>query len=173
MDHDERVAWLLDDVVEAEESSWSIRIWVIRHDFREPGWLEMVFFFMRWWWVAYDDRARWLSEDIDDYHRASVGAFTWFRRSWHDFVGWMPVFSIGHVRSRKHDVRGFGQRMGGHHFMSPFTLSSSHIELPVASPLSLTRAHSFFFHHLIYLLHRVGDPVVLACYDWIRHEFRT
>ena len=29
--------------------------------------------------------------------------------------------------------------MGGHHFMSSFTLSPLHIELPVASPLSLTR----------------------------------
>ena len=33
MDHDERVVWLLDDVVEVEEMSWSIRIWVITHDF--------------------------------------------------------------------------------------------------------------------------------------------
>ena len=90
-----------------------------------------------------------------------------------DFVGRMPAFSIDHVRSWKHDVRGCGQRMGGHHFMSLFTLSPSHIELPVASSLSLTRAHSLFFHHLIYLLHRVGDPVVLACYDWICHEFQT
>ena len=85
----------------------------------------------------------------------------------------MPDFSIDHVRSWKHVVWGCGQRMGGHHFMSLFTLSPSHIELPVASPLSLTRAHSLFFHHLIYLLHRVGDPVVLACYVWIRHEFQT
>ena len=85
----------------------------------------------------------------------------------------MSVFSIGHVRSWKHDVRGFGQRMGGHHFMSLFTLSPSRIKLPVASPLSLTRAHNLFFHHLIYLLHRVRDPVVLACYVWIRHEFQT
>ena len=115
----------------------------------------------------------WFSEDIDGYHRASVRAFTRFQRSRHDFVGRMPVFSIGHVRSQKHDVRGFGQRMGGHYFMSLFTLSPSHIELPVASPLSLTRAHSLFFHHLIYLLHWVGDPIVLACYVWIRHEFQT
>ena len=57
--------------------------------------------------------------------------------------------------------------------MSLFTLSPSHIELPVASPLSLTRAHSLFFYHFIYLLHRVGDPVVFACYVWIRHEFQT
>ena len=85
----------------------------------------------------------------------------------------MSVFSINHVRSWKHDVRGYGQRMGGNHFMSLFTLSPSYIELPVASPLSLTQACCIFFHHLIYLLHRVGDPVVLACYDWIRHEFRT
>ena len=84
----------------------------------------------------------------------------------------MPIFSIGHVRSWKHDVRGCSQRMGGHHFMI-FTLSPSHIELPIASPLSLPQAHSLFFHHLIYLLHRVGDPVVFACYDWIRHEFQT
>ena len=85
----------------------------------------------------------------------------------------MSIFSIGHVRSWKYDVRGCGHRMGGHHFMSSFTLSSSHIELLVASPLSLTRAYSLFFHHLIYLLHRVGNPIVLACYDWIRHEFQT
>ena len=57
--------------------------------------------------------------------------------------------------------------------MSSFTLSPSHIDLPVASPLSITRAHNLFFQHLIYLLHRVGDPIVLACYDWIRHEFQT
>ena len=100
--------------------------------------------FMRWWWVACDDRVSWLSEDIDGYHRASVGAFTWFRRSWHDFVGRMPVFSISHVRSWKHE-RGFGQRMGGHHFRSLFTLSPSHIELPVASPFSLARACNLFF----------------------------
>ena len=99
--------------------------------------------------------------------------FARFRRSWRDFVGWVPVFSIDHVRSWKHDVWGCGQRMGGHHFMSLFTLSPSHIELPVASPLSLTRAHSLFFHHLIYLLRRVRDLVVLACYVWIRHEFQT
>ena len=54
--------------------------------------------------------------------------------------------------------------------MSPFTLSPLHVELPVASPLSLPRVHSLFFHHLIYLLHWVGD---LVCYDWIRHEFQT
>ena len=127
--------------------------------------------FMRRWWVTYDDRVSWLPEDIDGYHGASVRAFTRFQRSRHDYVGWMPVFSIGHVRSREHDVRGFGQRMGGHHFMNLFTLLPSYIELPVASPLSLTRAHNLFFHHLIYLSHRVGDPVVLACYVWIRHEF--
>ena len=128
---------------------------------------------MRRWWVTYDDGVRWLSKGIDSYHRASVGAFTWFQRSWHDFVGRVPVFSIDHVRSWKHDVRGCGQMMSGHHFRSLFTLSPSHIELPVASPLSLTRARSLFFHHLIYLLHRIGDPVVFACYDWIRHEFQT
>ena len=111
--------------------TWLQRVRMIRDD---------VFFFMRRWWVDYDDRVRWLSEDIDDYHRASVGAFTRFWRSWHDFVGRMPVFSIGHVRSWKHDVRGFGQRMGGHHFRSLFTLSPSHIELSIASPLSLARA---------------------------------
>ena len=99
--------------------------------------------------------------------------FARFRRSWRDFVGWVPVFSIDHVRSWKHDVWGCGQRMGGHHFMSLFTLSPSHIELPVASPLSLTRAHSLFFHHLIYLLHRVGHPAVFACYEWMRHEFQA
>ncbi|KAL6328571.1 hypothetical protein AAG906_038766 [Vitis piasezkii] len=69
---------------------------------------------------------------------ASVRVFTRFQRSRHDYVGWMPVFSIGHVRSREHDVRGFGQRMGGHHFMSLFTLSPSHIELPV-------RTHDVFY----------------------------
>ena len=138
MDHDERVVWLLDDVVEANGSSWSIQIWAITHDFRESRWSEGDF--MRWWWVACDDRVSWFSEDIDGYHRASVGAFTRFRRSWHDYVRWMPVFSIGHVRSWKHDVRGCGQRMGGHHFMSLFTLPPSHIELSIASPLSLARA---------------------------------
>ena len=127
--------------------------------------------FIRRWWVAYDDRVRWLSEDIDSYHRASVRAFTWFQRSWHDFVGQVPVFSIDHVRSWKHDVRGCGHRMGGHHFRSQFTLSPLYIKLPVASLLSLTWARNLFFHHLIYLLHQVGDPVVLTCYDWIRHEF--
>ena len=54
---------------------------------------------MRRWWVAYDDRVRWLSEGFDDYHKASVGAFTRFQRSWHGCVWWMPVFSIDHVRS--------------------------------------------------------------------------
>ena len=142
--------------------TWLQRVGMIRHGD-----------FMRRWWVAYGDGVRWLSEDIDGYHRASVRAFARFQRSRHNYVGWMPIFSIGHVRSRKHDVRGFGQRMGGHHFMSLFTLSLSHIKLPVASPLSLTRAHGLFFHHFIYLLHRVGDPVVLACYVWIRHEFQT
>ena len=172
MDHDERVVWLFGDVVEIEGLSWSIQIWVITHDFGESGWLEMMIL-----WdddeLDYDDRVSWLLEDIDGYHRASVRAFTRFQMSRHDYVGWMPVFSIDHVRSWKRDVRGFGQMMGGHHFMSLFTLSPSHIELPVASPLSLTRAHSLFFHHLIYLLHRVGDPVVLACYVRIRHEFQT
>ena len=102
-----------------------------------------------------------------------MGAFAWFQRSHHDYVGWMPVFSIDHVRSWKHDVRGYGQRMGDHHFRSLFTLSPSHIELSIARPLSLTRARSFLFHPLIHLLHRVGDPVVLAFYDWICHEFQT
>ena len=129
--------------------------------------------FMRWWLVDYDDKVRWLSEDIDDYHRASMGTFTRFQRSHHDFVGRVPAFSIDHVRSLKHDVRGYGHRMGGHHFGSLFTISLSHIELPITIPLSLIQAHSLFFHHLIYLLHRVGDPVVLACYDRIRHEFWT
>ena len=161
-----------------ERYCWDRAVIMEHPDLSHCTWLQRVGMirdgdFMRRWWVAYDDGARWLSEDIDGYHRASVGAFARFQRSRHDYVGWMPIFSIGHVRSRKHDVRGFGQRMGGHHFMSLFTLSPSHIELPVASPLSLTRARSLFFHHLIYLLHRVGDPVVLACYDWIRHEFRT
>ena len=50
----------------------------------------------------------------------------------------MLVFSIDHVRFREYDVRGSGQRMGDHHFMSLLTLSPLHIELPVASPLSLT-----------------------------------
>ena len=121
--------------------------------------------FMRRWWVAYDDRVGWLSEGFDDSHRASVGAFTRCQRSRHDYVGWMPVFSIGHVRSWKHDVRGFGHKMGGHHFRSLFTLSPSYIKLPITSPLSLTRAHSLFFHHFIYLLHQVRDPTVLACFD--------
>ena len=171
MDFDERVAWLFDDVVKADGSSWGIQTWVIAHDFRESGWLEMVILWDDGEWLM---MMEWgLSEDIDGYHRASVGDFTRFQRSWHDLVGWMPVFSIDHVGSWKHDVRGFGQRMGGHHFMSLFTLSPSHIELPVASPSSLTRAHSLFFHHLVYLLHRVGDPIVFACYDWIRHEFQT
>ena len=85
----------------------------------------------------------------------------------------MLVVSIDHVRSWKHDVRGCGQMMDDHHFMSLFTLSSLHIELLVVSPLSLTRARSPFFHHLIYLLHWVGDHIVLTCYDWIRHEFQT
>ena len=128
---------------------------------------------MRWWWVACDDRVRWLSEGIEDCHGASVRAFTWFQRDWYDYVGWMPIFSIGHVRSWKHDVWSSGRRMGGHSFISPFILSPSHIELPVASPLSLTRARSLFFHHLIHLLRRVGDPIVFACYDWIHHEFYT
>ena len=50
------------------------------------------------------------------------------------------IFSIGHVKSWKHDVRGYGQRIGGYHFMSLFILSPLHTELPIASPLSLTRA---------------------------------
>ena len=172
MDHDERVVWLLDDVVEVERLSWGIQIWVIAHDSGVLGMIKENDF-MRQWWVAYDDRVRWFSNDIDDYHRASVGAFAWFQRSHHDYVGWMPVFSIDHVRSWKHDVWGYGQRMGDHHFRSLFTLSPSHIELSIARPLSLTRARSFLFHPLIHLLHRVGDPVVLAFYDWICHEFQT
>ena len=35
--------------------------------------------------------------------------------------------------------------MGGHRFMSLFTLSPLHIELPIASPLSLTQILKFFF----------------------------
>ena len=43
--------------------------------------------FIRQWWVAYDDKVRWLSEGFDDFHRASgVGAFTLFQRSWHVYV---------------------------------------------------------------------------------------
>ena len=152
--------------------------WIVMEhpDLSHCTWLQRVEMirdgdFMRRWWVSYDDIVRWFSKDIDGSHRASMGAFARFQRSRHDYVGWMSVFSIGHVRSRKHDVRGFGQRMGDHHFMSLFTLSPSHIELLITSPLSLTRAHSLFFHHLIYLLHRVGDPVVFTCYVWIRHEF--
>ena len=170
MDRDERVVWLFGDIVGIEGLSWSIQIWAIAHDFRESGWLDMV--------ILWDD-GEWLVmiEWVDFQTTLMIitehqwEPFARFQRSRHDYVGWMPVFSIGHVRSRKHNVRGFGQRMGGHHFMSLFTLSPSHIELPVAGLLSLTRAHSLFFHHLIYLLHRVGDPVVLACYVWIRHEF--
>ena len=97
--------------------------------------------FMRWWWVVCDDRMRWLSDGIDDYHRTfEVWAFTWSQRGWYDYVGWMSIFSIDHVKFWKHEVWGCGQRMGGHHFMSLFTLSPSHIELPIASPLSLTLA---------------------------------
>ena len=88
-------------------------------------------------------------------------------------IRWMPVFSIGHMRSWKHNVQDCNHRMGGHHFRSLFTLLPSHIKLPIASMLSLIQAHSLFFHHLIYLLHRVGNPIVLACYDWICHEFQT
>ena len=43
----------------------------------------------------------------------------------------MLVFSVNHVRFWEHDVRGCGQRMGGHHFMSLFTLLPSHIELHI------------------------------------------
>ena len=35
--------------------------------------------------------------------------------------------------------------MGDHRFMSLFTLSPLHIELPIASPLSLTQILKFFF----------------------------
>ena len=94
--------------------------------------------YMRQWWMPSDDRVRWLSENIDDYHKDSVGAFTRFQRGWYDYVGRMPIFNIGHLRSWKHDVRGCGQMMGGHHFRSLFTISPSHIKSPVASPLSLT-----------------------------------
>ena len=97
--------------------------------------------FMRRWWVSYDDRVSWLSDGFNDHHRASgVRDFTWFQRGWYDYVGWMSVFSIDHVRFWKHDIWGCSLKMGGHHFMSPFTLSPLLIELPVASPLSLTRA---------------------------------
>ena len=149
---------------------WGKEVIMEHLDLSHCTWLQRVGItrdgdFMRRWWVAYDDRVRWLSEGFDDYHGASTRAFTWFQKSRHDYVGWMLVFSIGHVRSWKHDIRGCGHRMGGHHFKSLFTLSLSHIELPIASPLSLTRAHSLFFHHLIYLLHRVGDLTVLACFD--------
>ena len=60
--------------------------------------------------------------------------------------------------------------MGGHHFMNLFTLSPLHIELSFVNPLSLTRAHSLFFHHLVYLLHRVMDRIVLTCFDYMLHE---
>ena len=97
--------------------------------------------FIRWRWVVCDDRVSWLLNGINYYHRAfGVGAFPRYQRGWHGYVWWMPVFSINHVRSWKHDVRGCGQRMGGHHFMSLFTLSPLHIEIPIASPSSLTRA---------------------------------
>ena len=52
-------------------------------------------------------------------------------------------FHFYHVRSWECDVCGCGLRMGGHCFTSSFTLftlSPLHIELPVASPLSLTWA---------------------------------
>ena len=139
MDHDERVVWILDDIAEAEGSSGSIQIWVVTHDFKCFGMIRESYFTRRWR-VAYNDIVRWSSEDIDGYHRASVRAFTRFQRSRHDYVGRVLVFSIYHVRSWKHDVRGCGRRMGGHHFRSLFTISPSHIELPVASPLSFTRA---------------------------------
>ncbi|KAL6327381.1 hypothetical protein AAG906_019071 [Vitis piasezkii] len=50
------------------------------------------------------------------------------------FILLSPVFGLGSF----HDVRGCGQMMGGHHFMSLFTLSPSHIELPV-------RTHDIFY----------------------------
>ena len=138
MDHDERVAWLFNDIVE-------MGVIMKDPDSSHCTWLQGVRMvrdgdIMRRWRVAYVDGVSWFSDDIDGYHRASVGAFTRFQMSRHDYVGWISVFSIGHVRSWKHDVRGFGQKMGGHHFHEPIYLSPSHIELPVASPLSIARA---------------------------------
>ena len=146
--------WIVFGLPDLSHCTWLQRVGMIRDDD-----------FMRRWWVACDDRVSWFSYGIDDYRRAfGMGALTLFQRGWYDYVIRMLVFSIDHVRSWQHDVPGCGQMMGGHHFMNLFTLSPSHIELSVASPLSLTRAHSLFFHHLVYLLHRVRDPIVLTCF---------
>ena len=78
----------------------------------------------------------------------------------------MPIYSIDHMRSWKHDVRGSDQKMGGHHFMSPFTLSLLHIELPVASPLSLTRVPSHFLSSP-HLPITPGWGLYSACMLWL------
>ena len=36
-----------------------------------------------------------------------------------------------------------------------------------------TSTITFFFHHPIHLLYRVGDPIVFACFDQISHDFQT
>ena len=170
MDHDERVVWLLDVVVEVEGLSWGIQIWVVTHDFRESGWLEIV--------ILWDDGEWLMMMKWGDYQRA-LTVIT--KHQWelsHDFRGvdmtlldeyQSLVLTMWDLESTMFEVvvKGWVAIIS----LSLFTLSPSHIELPVASPLSLTRARSLFFHHLIYLLHRVGDLVVLACYDWICHEF--
>ena len=62
MDYDERVAWLFDDIVEIEGLSWSIQIWVIAHDFKESGWLDMV--------ILWDDGEWLVMIEWADFHMA-------------------------------------------------------------------------------------------------------
>ena len=137
MGHDERVVWLLDDVVEVEGLSWSIQIWVIAHDFKESKRLKSL--------ISWDDGEWFTMIEWGDCQRALMITTEHQWEFSHDFreidmIIKELVFSIGHVKSWKHDVRGYGQRIGGYHFMSLFILSPLHTELPIASPLSLTRA---------------------------------
>ena len=169
MDHDKRVVWLFNDVAEVEGFSWCIQIWAIAHYSGFLVWSERLILWdddewhvmiewvnFRWHW--------WLSQSISGSFHMISEELTWLCLMDASLYYWLCEIS-------KYDVRGCGQMMGDHHFRSLFTLSPLHIELPIVSPLSLTRARSPFFHHLIYLLHWVGDHIVLTCYDWIRHEF--
>ena len=64
--------------------------------------------------------------------------------------------------------------MGDHHFMSLFTLLLLHIDLPVASYLSLKwTLQSFTSYHLIYLWYQVGNLIMLVCFYYGPHEHWT
>ena len=98
-----------------------------------------------WWEVclcAWGDHHSFCFEGIiiEIYAEFGSGDFIWLQRDRHGYIRWISVFTVDHVITWEHDVWYYGYRMGGHRFMSLFTWSPLHIELSIASPLSLTRA---------------------------------